>query len=267
MSVASRAALTAVCGVLVIAVLASWQGVGLSDLQNLGTPRNSVLEGDREVTIPLPAGPAERRSAVVEPQTEGSYAFLFDVPGEGPVRYDPCRSISWVLSPAGMPEGTAPMLHEAVDQVSASTGLSFEYEGVTDEVADFDRDLVQARYGERFAPVVLGWSTEAENADLAGSVTGIGGSSAVNGAYGDQRYLRAGVVILDSEDVRALMASPLGEELAQATVMHEWAHVVGLAHVNDPSELMNYSNTSLRTWGPGDLRGLAIAGSGPCENA
>lgn len=266
MSVASRVAVIVVCGVLAIFGFVSWQSVSLTDLHNLGTPRNSVLEGDRVTTIPLPVGPAERRSSIVEPQTAGAYAFLFDKPDEPPIRYDPCRTVAWVVSPQGMPSGAMPILHDAVNQVAAATGLVFEYQGTTDERADFDRDLIQPRYGEGFAPVIIGWSTAPQNPDLAGSVTGVGGSSAVTGAYGDQRYLRAGVIVLDAEDISTLMARPVGERIAQAIVMHEWAHVVGLAHVADPSELMNYSNSSLTTWGPGDLQGLAIAGAGPCES-
>jgi len=266
MSGARRASLIAVCSIAGMLLLASWQGVGVTDLQHFGTPRNSVLDGERAITIPLPAGPPERRSSTVVPQTEGSYSFLFDESGEGPVRYDPCRTIPWVLSPEGMPVGFSPLLQRAVDRVSLATGLTFEYEGTTSEAAEFDRSLIQAQYGDRFAPVVVGFSTATQNPDLEGSVTGVGGSSAVTGAYGDQRFLRAGVIVLDSEDITSLMSSPSGEQLSEAIVMHEWAHVIGLAHVADPSELMNYSNSSLTTWGPGDLQGLAVAGDGPCED-
>ena len=94
---------------------------------------------------------------------------------------------------------------------------------------------------------------------------GLGGSSSVTGAYGDQRYLEGGTVLLDSTDVAGLLKTGQGRALARAVIMHEIGHVVGLAHVADPSELMNASNTSLTTWGPGDLEGLAIAGAGPCE--
>ena len=87
----------------------------------------------------------------------------------------------------------------------------------------------------------------------------------MTGAYGDQRFLESGTVLLDRDDMRALVASRAGRSIARAVIMHELAHVVGLAHVDDPTELMNASNTSLITWGPGDLEGLAIAGGGPCE--
>lgn len=253
------------CGAGALLAMASWQGVGLTDVQHFGTPRNSVMVGDREVTIPLPDGSAQRRRAIVVPQSTGSYEFLFDDAGAAPVRYDPCRPIPWVLSPEGMPTDAEPLLHAAVDRVSEASGLELVYEGTTAEPADFGRALVQPRYGDRFAPVVIGWSTAAQNPDLKGAVTGVGGSSAVNGAYGDQRYLHAGVIILDSQDMSTLMVGAGGQALAQAIVMHEWGHVLGLAHVSDAGELMNASNTALTSWGPGDLEGLALAGSGHCE--
>ncbi|WP_061964495.1 hypothetical protein [Demequina aurantiaca] len=254
------------CAVAGAWAMASWQGIELEDLKHLGTPRNSVIEGDAERTIPLPDGPSERHSAVIVPQGKGSFSFLFDDPDAGPVRYDPCRPLGWVLSPEGMPPGAEPLLHSAADAVAAATGIELVYEGTTTEPADFERELFQERYGDRFAPVVVGWSTEGETPDLAGAVTGVGGSSAVNGAYGSQRYLHAGVIVLDSEDIVRLMSVPGGDDLAQAIVMHEWGHVVGLAHVNDTAELMNASNSKLTTWGGGDLEGLAIAGAGPCED-
>ncbi|WP_062207946.1 matrixin family metalloprotease [Demequina oxidasica] len=266
MSRALNVSVLIACAVAGAVVMASWQGIVIEDLKHFGTPRNSVIEGDTERTIPLPDGPAMRRSAVIVPETSGSFAFLFDDVSEGPVRYDPCRPVKWVLSPAGMPRGALPMLHNAADAVAAASGIDLVYEGTTNEPASFERELLQPQYGEGFAPVVVGWSTESQNPDLAGAVSGVGGSSAVNGAYGEQRYLRAGVMVLDSEDLRQLAVAPGGEARATAIIMHEWGHVLGLAHVQDPNELMNASSSTLTTWGPGDLAGLAIAGAGPCED-
>ena len=47
-------------------------------------------------------------------------------------------------------------------------------------------------------------------------------------------------------------------------MLHELAHVVGLAHVSEPMELMFTDNTGQVTFGPGDLEGLARLGSLPC---
>ena len=51
---------------------------------------------------------------------------------------------------------------------------------------------------------------------------------------------------------------------AYYAVLHELGHLVGLAHVDAPAQLM-YPQGHIASFAPGDLRGLAAAGSGPCS--
>ncbi len=260
-----RIGLLMLVGVAVVGAGVYASGMDLTDLRNFGTPRNVLQVEGQQIRIPLPDGPSTRQQPSVPVTTTGNYAFMFEERGQGPTRYDPCRPLEWVLNPAGMPEGAHGLIDKAVAEVGRSSGLAFEYLGETDEVASFDRALFQDRYGEGFAPIIVGWSNAAETPELAGSVTGLGGSSSVNGAYGEQRYLAAGVVILDSEDISGLMATPQGLDMSTAVIKHELAHVIGLAHVEDDTELMNHENGTMTTWGPGDLAGLAVAGNGACQ--
>jgi predicted Zn-dependent protease len=46
--------------------------------------------------------------------------------------------------------------------------------------------------------------------------------------------------------------------------MHELGHVLGLGHVQDPSQLMYPAHHGQATYGPGDLAGLAAEGDGAC---
>lgn len=46
--------------------------------------------------------------------------------------------------------------------------------------------------------------------------------------------------------------------------MHELAHVLGLDHVDDPTQLMHEENTGQFDFGDGDLAGLALLGTGAC---
>ncbi len=247
----------------VVAILAS--GLSVTDVEHLGTPRNALLDGSTQVRVPLPPPSDGRVLPEVPVTTTGSYSFMFEENGT-PVRFDPCRPIHYVYNPTSGPGDASTLIADAVKSVSDATGLQFVYDGQTDEFASFSRRLIQPdRYGDGFAPMIIGWSDEASTPDLVGSITGLGGSSSVTGAYGDQRFLVGGTVVLDEDDMRKLMATGQGQKVALAVVMHEIAHVVGLAHVDDPTEIMNASNTSLTEWGPGDLAGLAIAGSGPCQ--
>ncbi|WP_084076752.1 hypothetical protein [Demequina sp. NBRC 110057] len=265
MTLTARLAILCGAGALTVGAFAWGAGVGWDELTHLGQARNVVEIEGVEVKIPASDGDGTRLAPRVPESTSGEHSFLFEEDGE-PVRLDPCKAVSWVLNPEEMPDGAEPLIHAATDDVALYSGLVFDYEGTTDEPARFDRAVVQERYGDRLAPVVIGWSDGDETADLAGSTAGLGGSTSITGAFGDQRYLAAGVVVLDREDFSDLLETSAGTALAGAVIRHELAHVLGLGHVEDATELMHDENTAITQWGPGDRQGLAIAGAGPCES-
>ncbi|MBN2176187.1 MAG: peptidase M10A and M12B matrixin and adamalysin [Demequinaceae bacterium] len=251
--------------VLVAVVYLGASGMTWTDIQNLGTPRNALIIEGEDIRIPLPEDSDGRVLPVVEATTSGAYSFMF-MDGDTPVLWDPCRPIHYVINPTGAPPGGEALIRQAIASVSEATGLSFYPEGLTSEVASFDRALIQEDvYGERFVPFIIGWSTETDLPELQGSVAGLGGSSSVPGAFGDQRFLQGGVVVLDAPDLAKMMSTEEGRALALAVIMHEIGHVVGLGHVDDALELMNPSNSNVKGWGPGDLQGLALAGAGACQ--
>jgi predicted Zn-dependent protease len=73
-----------------------------------------------------------------------------------------------------------------------------------------------------------------------------------------------GIVALDTPTMRRVLQRSDGRLAARAILMHELGHVVGLAHVDDPGELMYDDNVGRTSFGPGDLRGLAALGRAPC---
>jgi hypothetical protein len=79
----------------------------------------------------------------------------------------------------------------------------------------------------------------------------------------DMHYV-SGVVHLDGPTFTDIQREPGGEARARAIIMHELAHLVGLAHVADPEQLMYNDNVGKTAFGLGDLEGLRKLGSGRC---
>jgi hypothetical protein len=191
-------------------------------------------------------------AAPVVPDGPGSYQFLQSQPqSDEPVGYDPCRAIEVEVNPERAPEGYDELVETAIAHTSGATGLRFERVGLTDR-----RPPKLAT--PRRQPVLVAWATADEVPELAGDVAGIGGSTAVERGFRDRSYV-TGQVVLD-----AAVFDDIADGAAQAIIDHEFGHLVGLDHVDDPRELMYSDNVGLTTYGPGDLKGLARIGNIPC---
>lgn len=207
---------------------------------------------------------------LADPRTAGpggSYAFLAVQPGnpDEPVGYNPCEPIRIVINDENAPRGGEDLVLEAMAHVEELTGLRFAYEGTTDEPPRTgDSGAVVFRGGEVQAPPALvGWADEETVGDLEGDVAGIGGSASIE-ERGRLRYV-TGSITLDEELFADLMDDGDGRDEARAIVLHEFGHLLGLAHVNDGAELMNEENFGLLEFGKGDLNGLAKLGAIPCD--
>lgn len=189
----------------------------------------------------------------------GAYAFAQTQPGsDDPVAWNPCSEVSYAVNPEGMPAGARPLVDRAIERISAATGLAFEDDGDTDR-RPFTGTFVPLGGGR---PVVIGWGDEAEFPELAGSVAGLGGAAPEEGAQGRRYYVTGGIVL----DTDAFTDAAVAQQprVVEAVVLHELGHVVGLAHVSEPMELMFADNTGQVELGPGDREGLARLGSVPC---
>ncbi|WP_179224461.1 peptidase [Geodermatophilus pulveris] len=232
---------------------------------------------DRHVPVaaPLPAdrptpgaGAAAAPIGSPPPAPPGGGPHVFSLlqdNGVSPVAYDPCRVVHYAIRPDGAPAGGEELVHAAVARISQATGLAFRYDGPTDEVPSPQRETYQpARYGDRWAPVLVAWQTEAEQPDLAGDVVGRGGSTAVSLGDGPRVYV-TGTVSLDAGQFPEVLAAPDGATTAAGIVLHELAHVVGLAHVEDAGQLLHPETVpGVTDLAAGDLTGLARLGRGQC---
>ncbi|MGV8976468.1 MAG: matrixin family metalloprotease [Cellulomonas sp.] len=255
-------------GGLVVALLGlAWsRGALPAWLPIAAAPRFITIQG-RLVAVPAPVKDAVRVLPHVGVASSGSYAFL-DVTASGaPVGFDPCRPVGYVVRPDGAPAAGDQLIAEAVATISGATGLAFVDAGYTSEEPVLDRPLVQARYGDGWAPVLLAWSDDGAYPELSGPTAGLGGASVVPAAKGSGEFLAGGRVLLDAPDLTAILASPDGYARARAVIVHEVAHVVGLDHVADAAELMAPTMGALTELGPGDRAGLALVGQVPCDGA
>ena len=202
-------------------------------------------------------------SSLVGSSGRGRYAFTAHQPGspEQPVTYDRCRWIRYVINPAGGPPDSVKLVQDAVARVEEASGLRFQYAGKTTARPHWDSP-VRPAIGPA-EPVLVSWARSDEVHQLSGNVAGIGGSVSIGALDGRLRYVTGGVT-LDVSSFARLTAQLNGEPEERAIILHELGHVVGLAHVSDPGELMSAKNVGRLDFGPGDLTGLAKLGSGPC---
>jgi hypothetical protein len=207
------------------------------------------------------------RLSVVQapPPLSASYRFLRMQPdNRTPVTWSPCRPIHYVVRPDNAPPGGAELLSDSFARLSAATGLTFVDDGTTSERPDFDRPLYQpARYGKRWAPVLITWATPDEVPDFHGKIAGEAGARWARASSGKLVYV-TGSIALKSGLFQQLQTEA-GYQLSRSIVLHELGHLVGLAHVDDPTQIMTTTSAGQNGYQDGDLAGLAQLGSGPCR--
>ena len=181
--------------------------------------------------------------------------------------WDPCLTIELVVNSAAAPDGSDTLLAEAVERVNAASGLHLHIAGPTTQVprpAKSARDLTNGLPGSARAPVLLAWTTPDVVPGLKGSIVGLGGPVHRLGNSLDRDRYVGGSVDLDGPQLAEILRRPNGHAQARAVVMHELAHLVGLTHVDNPTQVMVAANGTATEFAKGDLAGLAALGSVGC---
>jgi hypothetical protein len=256
--------------VIVVAAFVA-AAVALAWFQQWRSSRHS--SSTTAITLPAPNRPAasaEEQAAPIgkpAPFTTGAGKFEIrrtqpDDPSK-PVAWDPCRPIHYVVNAQGAPADASALLQRAIARVSKATGLQFVDDGPTEEPLSKNREAYQpTRYPDRWAPVLITWSDEDADPQLAGYIEGIGGATSV---FADPTHLVyvSGTVVFDRRDL-APSRTP-DRDLAYTAMLHELGHLVGLDHTSDRSQVMfSEGEFNVRDFGSGDLKGLALLGTQAC---
>jgi hypothetical protein len=202
-----------------------------------------------------------------------SYTFLPEgSPGQTFVAYDPCRPIHYVVREANSPDGGLQVINERFAELSRVTGMVFIYDGPTQEGPDDERKAFQPDvYGDRWAPILITWTSTEEYPTLASRETPEGteymlGSAGSNMmARGDGRRVYVSGLVTLNAPALAKAAAYDGSAVYSSVIAHELAHLVGVGHVDDPTQLMYPITDPQRVgYAAGDLTALTKLGQGPC---
>jgi hypothetical protein len=199
------------------------------------------------------------------PVGSDSYKFLA-VNGDGsPVGYSPCRPLHYVVNDDLAPAGAQQLVSDAITTISAATGITFVYDGTTSEQPSPQRPPYQPdSYGEHWAPLLIAWTTPEVAPQLRGKVIGTGGSTHYSFNDGPETFVTGGLD-LDAPQIADELMNPDGHLYATAVILHELGHVMGLDHVEDPTQLMYPEIGTAEGLSAGDLNGLYELSKAQCR--
>ena len=216
-----------------------------------------------------PPGVEEQDEPLGRPQrpaaASSSYRFLAVNDDGTPVGYSPCRPLHYVVNASLAPEGAERLVEDAIRTISRATGIRFVDDGPTAEAPSPSRSPYQQEtYGDRWAPLLIAWTTPEQAPQLAGPVIGTGGSTHFSFGGGPRSFV-TGSLELDAPQIADDLSRTDGAAYATAVILHELGHVMGLEHVDDPVQLMYPEIGAPDGLAAGDLNGLYELGSAQCR--
>lgn len=207
---------------------------------------------------------AARLAPIVTPAVTSarfSYQNTDQLTGQ-PITWSPCRPIHYVVNTAGTPAGFTALVVQVANEISAATGLRLAYDGPsTEALSSQRRDYQPERYGERWAPVLVGYTSTA-TAGVPDSTAGLTSLVRVSSvAQPDAHYVTGQIAVFDTA-LSGMLSD--GTPLVEQVLRHEFSHLVGLGHTPGLGQVMDSPNTGVARLQAGDLTGLSRLGQGTC---
>ncbi|KIS28714.1 peptidase M10A and M12B matrixin and adamalysin [Arthrobacter sp. SPG23] len=273
------AALTAVIAAAAFTAAGLFYGdprfVGLFQFRNSTVPDGQAAEQQpgvvaKDVSADAPPPGLEEAdsplgTAEEPPAASDSFKFLATNDDGTPVGYSPCRPLHYVVNAGLAPAGAENLVEDAIGTISRATGIRFINDGPTAEAPAEERDPYQPEtYGERWAPLLIAWTTPEAAPKLKGQVIGTGGSTHYSFDGGPKTFV-TGSLDLDAPQIAGELERPQGSAYATAVILHELSHVMGLEHVDDPRQLMYPEIGAPDGLAAGDLNGLYQLGRTGCR--
>lgn len=202
------------------------------------------------------------------PTDSAPHAFFGHNHDGSPIRWDPCGPIEFVLDPTGGPDGWETVFADALARVSEASGLTMVVTGQVSERPSADRSLTD---NTGWLPVLVAWAPpQATGLPTHPSDRAVAVPVAV-GSVGERTFV-TGQIVFNPDRADPHGWAPLSLDFVDrsgswgATMLHKLGHLLGLAHVDDPAQLMHvHPGTGPVTFGAGDRAGLEKIGTGGCR--